>query len=123
MLERKGEFSDVEPCAILAEPRFSLEVPEEFSTRLEIGDEEEFVVGLEAKLESDQERTLERRLEDLTLANGVSNLLFRYDFLLREHLHGVDAFCVPFPHLEDTTKGAFTDKLKHLKVTRLEGAF
>jgi len=81
------------------------------------------LVGLEAKLESDEERTFERRLEDLALADRVSDFLLRYDFPLREHLHGIDTLCVPFPHLEDTAKSAFTDKLENLKVTRLEGAF
>ena len=123
VLERKGEFGDVEPRAIFSEPGLSLQVPEELSARLEIGHEEEFLVGLEAKFETDQEGTFERRLEDLALADGVRDLFLGYDFLLREHLHGIDSLRVPFSHLEDTAEGALADKLEDLKVTRLERAF
>ena len=41
--------------SVLSKPRFSLQVPEQFAASLEIGDQIEIGVGLETKLEADEE--------------------------------------------------------------------
>jgi hypothetical protein len=46
----------------------------------------------------------------------VCHLFLLYDNLFRQHLHGVDATSIPFPHLEDLSKGTLADELQNLEV-------
>jgi hypothetical protein len=62
-------------------------------------------------------------LENLAFADGVCDFLFCNDFLLGEDFHGVDAFGVLFPDLENLAKSAASDKLEEFKVSWCESAF
>lgn len=77
---------------------------------------------MEAELESDEERGIQRALENLAFTNGVGNFFFCYNLLFGEDLHGIDAFCVLFADLENLSKGPSSDKLKEFKVTGSQGS-
>lgn len=119
MLKGQHKLSNVEPCTVLGEAALFLEMPEQLSTALVVGDEVELLLGLEGELEADEEGALERALENLALADGVRDFLLGDDFLLGENLHGVDTLRVLLADLEDATKGATTDELEELEIGRL----
>ena len=77
---------------------------------------------MEAELESDEERGIQRALEDLAFTNGVGNFFLCYDLLFGEDLHGIDTFCVLLADLENLSKGPSSDELKEFKVTGSQGS-
>jgi len=98
-------------------------MPEQLSSTLVVGNEVELLLGLEAELESYEERAFERGLKDLSFSDRVSDFLLGDDFLLGEDLHGVDSLGVSFPNLEDSSKRSSTDELEELEVARSEVRF
>ena len=122
MLQGQYELGDVELCSFLGKTSFSLQMPKKLPSALEIRYEVQIRICLEAELEPDEERGIQRALEDLAFTNGVGNFLFCYDFLFGENLHGIDAFCVLLADLENLSKGASSDKLKEFKVTGSQGS-
>jgi len=55
MLQSQYQLCDVKLGSLLSKPRLSLQVPEQFAATLEIGDQIEIGIGLETKLEADEE--------------------------------------------------------------------
>jgi hypothetical protein len=55
VLQSQHQFSDIEPRSLLTETSFFLEMPEQFPTTFEIRYEVEVCIGLEAKLETNEE--------------------------------------------------------------------
>ena len=86
-------------------------MPKKLSAALEIRYEIQVRICLEAELESDEERGIQRALEDLAFPNGVGDFLFCYNLLFGEDLHGIDTFCVLLADLENLPKGPSSDKL------------
>jgi hypothetical protein len=117
----QNEFGNIESGSLLRELGLTLEVPEELASALEIGDEVEILIGLEAELETYKEGGFEGTLKDLALANDMSDLLFGDDLLLGQDFHGVDALGILLADLEDFAESATADKLEELKVARGEG--
>lgn len=122
VFEGEGEFCDVETSALLGEAGLALEMPKELTSTLKVSDKIEFRVRLEAKLEADEERRVEGTLKDLALTNGVCDFLLGDDLLFGQNLHGVYTPCVYFANLEDFAKGADTDELEKLEISRGEGS-
>ena len=98
------------------EPRLPLQMPKQLATALKIRDEIKIGLGLKTKLEPDQKRAVQRALEDLALADGVSDFFFGDDLALGEHFHGVDAVGVFFADLEDFAECASADEFEEFKV-------
>lgn len=118
MLEREDKLRDVEPRPVFRETGFPLQMPEELATALEVGDEIEVQLCLEAELQADQERTLQRSLENFALADGVRDLLLRHDLLLGEHLHCIYALCVTLSDLENAPERPAPHELEEFKIAR-----
>jgi hypothetical protein len=116
MLKSQDEFSNVEPRSLLLESTFTLEMPEELSSALVVGHKVELLVRLERELETDKERTLERALQNLALSDRVRHLLFGYNLLLAQYLHGVDSVSVALADLEHSSKSSTTDEFEEFKV-------
>lgn len=122
VFEGESKFCDVETSALLGEAGLALEMPKELTSTLKVSDKIEFSVRLEAKLEADEERRVEGTLKDLALTNGVCDFLLGDDLLFGQNLHGVYTPCVYFADLEDFAKGADTDELEKLEISRGEGS-
>jgi len=120
MLQRQDQFRDIEPRSILAKPSLLLKVPKQLSTTLVVRHEIQLFLCLEREFESDEERALERPLEDLPLADSMCHFLLRDNLLLREHFHGVYPTCVLFAYLEDTTECPSSDELEEFKFAGFE---
>jgi len=117
VFEGEGEFCDVETSALLGEAGLALEMPKELTSTLKIRDKIELGVSLEAKLEANEERRVERTLKDLALTNGVCNLLLGDDLLFGQDLHGVYTSCVDFADLENFAEGADANELKKFEIS------
>jgi hypothetical protein len=98
------------------EPRLPLQMPEQLPTALKIRHEIKIRLRLKTKFEPDQKRAVQRALEDLALADGVSDFFFGDDLALGEHFHGVDAVRVFFADLEDFAECASADEFEKFKV-------
>jgi len=118
MLKSEHQLGNVEPRTRLGKPAFLLQVPEQLSTALVIRHKEQVVLGLETEFQSDQEWRVEGLLQDLSLSDGMGNLLLGDDILFGQHLHRVDSLRVPFSHLEDLAEGSTSDQLENLEVFR-----
>jgi len=117
VFEGEGEFCDVETSALLGEAGLALEMPKELTSTLKIRDKIELGVSLEAKLEANEERRVERTLKDLALTNGVCNLLLGDDLLFGQDLHGVYTSCVDFADLENFAEGADANELEKFEIS------
>ena len=93
-------------------------MPKQLSPALEIRHEIQIRIRLEREFQANEERAVQRPLEDLALPNRMRNLLLRNDLALREHLHRVDPLRVLLPHLEDTPERPSADELQELEVPR-----
>lgn len=93
-------------------------MPEELSTALEVRYEVQIGVGLEAKLQADEEWRIEGSLQDFALSDGMGNLLLGHDLLLGEDFHRVNPLGVLLPHLEDLAERSATNELQELEVSR-----
>lgn len=122
MFEGQDQLGNIEPSPFFAEPSFPLQVPKEFTATLEVRDQIQVRVRLEAKLETNEERRVERTLEDLTFANRVRNLLLRNNFALREDLHSIYPLRVLLAHLEHAAERAAADELEEFEVAGHERA-
>lgn len=120
MFQSKDQLGNIEPCPIFAETTFLLQMPEEFTTALVVGDKVQLGISLEREFQSNKEWTFQRALEDLAFANGVRDFLLRNDFLLGENLHGVDSTSILLANLEDSAKSPSTNEFKEFKVGRFE---
>lgn len=118
MLQRQDELRNIETGPVFSEAGLPLKMPEQLSTALEVGHKVQVPFRLETEFESDEEWTIERSLQDLPFADGVSNLFPCDDFFLRENFHSVYTPCVVFADLEHLTKGSATDKLHEFEVFR-----
>ena len=123
VLQRQDKLRDVKPRPLLREPGLALQVPEQFAAALEIGDEVEVRVRLEAELEPDEERRLERPLQDLALADRMCHLLLGDDLLFRQDLHGVYPLGVPLADLEHLAERAPADELEKFEIAWGQRAF
>jgi hypothetical protein len=123
MLQSEHQLGNVEPCSVLAEPSFLLQVPKEFSTALVVGDKVQLLFGLERKLESDKEWAFQAPLQDLALSDRMGDLLLGDDLTLREYLHRINSSSVLLSDLEDTTERSSTDEFQEFEVGWLEVGF
>jgi hypothetical protein len=109
MLQREDELGNIKPGPLLAESRLLLQMPEQFSSALEISHEVQVSVGLEAELESDEERRVQGTLQNLALPDGVCDFLLCDDFFLGKDLHRIYPFRILLSHLEDLAEGPSAD--------------
>ena len=123
MLQCKNQLGDIEPCPVLAESSLFLQMPEKLSTTFVVGDKVQFLLGLERKFESYQERTFQTSLQDLSFSDSVRDFLLGDDFPLGQNLHGVNTTSVLLSNLEDSTESTSSDELEILEVGWLEVGF
>jgi len=93
-------------------------VPEQLPTALEVRYEIEVAIGLETKLEADEEGGIEGSLEDLAFSDGMGNFLLGHNLLLGKDLHRVYSLGVPLADLEHLAEGPAPDELEELEVSR-----
>lgn len=117
MLQCQHQLGDVEPSPLLREPCLLLQMPKELSSTLEVSDEIQVRVCLEGKLQADEEWTVQRPLENLTLSDGVGYFLLCDDLTFGEDFHRIDTFGISLPDLEDSAEGASTNKLEEFEVS------
>jgi hypothetical protein len=123
MFECKDQFCDIKLGTVLCESRLSLQVPKEFASRLEIGNEIEILLGLKTEFQPDQERRFQGDGENLALPNSMRNLFFCNDFLLGQDFHGINPLRVLLSDLENFTEGASADEFQELEGSRRKGMF